>query len=493
LQRATGIKVFLLLFLQKKKTCFLLFGLTGFSSFRVAWAPLPRQTRAHMTDAPITQEGLRAAIGLRSAVMLVVGGVIGVGVFVNPAVVARSLHSPGLALVAWVLGGAVAVLGAFIYAELAARMPSTGGEYVYLRDTYGPLAGFLFGWSTLLVVHAGGMAAVSIIFAENVLRLLPVRAPEGAIVLAVLSVLTVINCLGVRAGNGAQAGLGVLKLICLAALIGAGLLIAPHALPPVAAAPPDTAKSFGAAMIAVVFTYGGWQTANYVAGEMRDPARTLGRALLIGMVLICAVYLLVDLACERALGAAALGGTLTPASDVLQRAIGPAGARLAAGAIALSALGYLGQGMLTGPRVLFAMARDGLFFRSMAQLSETSRVPAGAILVFGAWTAVLALSGSYESILSYDIATNFLFFGLSASCLFVLRRADPRGGGPYRAPLHPWSTGIFVLACAGIVAVSFWNFPLNSVVGYAIMALGIPPYLYWRRRAVRGSGGRQMT
>jgi APA family basic amino acid/polyamine antiporter len=434
-----------------------------------------------MMNIPITQEGLRAAIGLRSAVMLVVGGVVGVGVFVNPAVVARSVHAPGLALAAWVLGGGVAVLGAFIYAELAARMPSTGGEYVYLRDTYGPLAGFLFGWSTLLVVHAGGMAAVAIVFAENVKRLWPVPVPDGAIVLAALAVLTVINCLGVRAGNGAQAALGVLKLVCLAALIGAGLLVAPRVSAPVAVAAPDTAKSFGAAMIAVVFTYGGWQTANYVAGEMRDPARTLGRALLIGMALICAVYVLVDLACVRALGSAALGGTLTPAADVLQRAIGPIGGRLAAGAIALSALGYLGQGMLTGPRVLFAMARDGLFFRGIATLGGTSRVPGGAILVFGCWTTVLALSGSYESILSYDIATNFLFFGLSASCLFVLRRRDPRGGG-MRVPLHPWSTGVFVLACAGIVGVSFWNFPVNSLIGYAIMALGLPLYVYWRRQ-----------
>jgi APA family basic amino acid/polyamine antiporter len=435
-----------------------------------------------MTDVTLTREGLRAAIGLRSAVMLVVGGVIGVGIFVNPAVVARSLHSPALILTAWGLGGAVALLGAFIYAELAARLPSTGGEYVYLRDTFGPLAGFLFGWTTLLVVHAGGMAAVSIVFAENVLRLAPGLIPERLLVLVTLASLVVVNCLGVRTGNGVQAGLGILKLACVAALIAAGLFITPHAAAPAGPAPADSVKSFGAAMIAVVFTYGGWQTANYAAGEISNAARTLGRALLIGMLLVCGLYLLLNLACLRALGPASLAATLTPAADLLGLAIGPSAGSLAAAAIALSALAFLSQGMLTGPRVLFAMARDGLFFRSMAILGETSRVPVAAIVLLGVWTAALALSGSYEQILSYDVATNFLFFGLSASCLFVLRRRDPQGGA-MRAPLHPWSTAVFVLACACIVAVSVWNFPVNSLVGYAIMMLGIPPFLYWRRRA----------
>ena len=439
-----------------------------------------------MPTAPLTQEGLRAAIGLRSAVMLVVGGVIGVGIFVNPAVVARALHSPQLVLAAWALGGVIALTGAFVYAELAARMPQTGGEYVYIRNTYGPLAGFLFGWTTLLVVHAGGMAAVSIVFAENVLRLAPGVLPERVVVLAVLVALTIINCLGVRAGNGVQAAVGVLKLGCVAALIAGGLFIAPHAAPVAGPATPDTVKSFGAAMIPVVFSYGGWQTANYVAGEMKDPARTLARALLIGMMLVCGLYLLLNFACLRALGPRDLAASLTPAADLLQRATGPAGASLAAAAIALSALGYLSQSMLTGPRVLFAMARDGLFFRSMANLDENSRVPVAAIVLLGAWTAALALSGSFEQLLSYDVATNFLFFGISASCLFVLRRAGPDAGG-YRTPFHPWSTGAFVLACAGIVGVSVWNFPVDSLVGYAIMLLGIPPFLYWRAHTRSGS------
>jgi APA family basic amino acid/polyamine antiporter len=239
----------------------------------------------------------------------------------------------------------------------------------------------------------------------------------------------------------------------------------------------------------VVFSYGGWQTANYVAGEMKDSHRNLARALLAGVIAVIALYLLVNFACLRALGLQGLGATLTPVSDVLQRTVGAVGAKLAAGAIALSALAFLSQGMLTGPRVTYAMARDGLFFKSMARLGETTRAPALAVILQAAWTGVLALSGTYEQILSYVIAMNFLFFGLSASCLFVLRARDEAGGGQpgYRAPMHPWTTGLFVLACAGVVACSFWAYPVDSLIGYGLMALGVPPYLLWRRQSVSKS------
>ncbi len=444
-----------------------------------------------MTDEALSKEGLRVAIGLPSAVILVVGGVVGVGIFVNPAVVARSLRSPELALAAWVLGGLIAMLGALVYAELAARLPGTGGEYVYLRETYGPLAGFLFGWTTLLVVHAGGLAAVAIVFARNLDVLAGGVLPERAVVVAVLGALAAINCLGVKAGNGAQGILGALKVVAIAALIVAGLALTPHpgwlnAPAEATGAPPNVLKAFGAAMIPVVFSYGGWQTANYVAGEMKDARRNLGRALVLGVTAVIVLYLLVNIACVRVLGIAALGRTLTPASDVLEVAWGPLGAKLAAGAIALSALAFLSQGMLTGPRVTFAMARDGLFFRQVGAVAEGNRAPVVAIVLLAAWTGVLALSGSYEQILSYVTSMNFLFFGLSASCLFVLRAKEKHDvsfvAPGFRTPLHPWTTGLFVLACVLVVAVSLWTFPINSLVGYGILLLGVPPYLYWRSR-----------
>ena len=444
-----------------------------------------------MSDTHLSTEGLRIAIGLPSAVILVVGGVVGVGIFVNPAVVARSLHSPELALAAWVLGGVIAMLGALVYAELAARLPGTGGEYVYLRDTYGPLAGFLFGWTTLLVVHAGGLAAVAIVFARNLDVLAGGVLPERVVVVAVLGALAAINCLGVKAGNETQGILGALKVVAIAALIVAGLTLAPHprwldASTEVKGTSPGIVRAFGAAMIPVVFSYGGWQTANYVAGEMKDARRNLGRALVFGVIAVITLYLMVNIACVRVLGIDALGKTLTPASDVLRVALGPLGAKLAAGAIALSALAFLSQGMLTGPRVTFAMARDGLFFRRVGAVAEGNRAPVIAILLLASWTSVLALSGSYEQILSYVTSMNFLFFGLSASCLFALRSRERHGAtvsdSGFRTPLHPWTTGLFVLACVMVVGVSLWTFPINSLIGYGILLLGVPPYLYWRGR-----------
>jgi APA family basic amino acid/polyamine antiporter len=444
-----------------------------------------------MSENTVNREGLRVAIGFPSAVLLVMGGIVGSGIFANPAVVAQSLHTPALALSAWVAGGVIALLGAFVYAELAARMPATGGEYVYLRETYGPLVGFLFGWTTLLVVQAGGMAAVTIIFARNLAVLTGLQLPNWAVVTATLAILAAINCLGVKSGDRTQAALGVLKFAAIAALIVAGLFMTSKAPPPShAVGQASPLKAFGEALIPVVFAYGGWQTANYVAGEMKDAGRNLSRALLLGVVGVIVLYLLVNIACLRVLGVEALGKTKTPTSDVLQIVAGPIGGKLAAGAVALSAIGYLSQSMLTGPRVYFAMARDGLFFRQAAAVAEGSRAPVVAIVLQAIWTGVLALTGSYDQILSYVIATNFLFFGVSASCIFVLRRRERAAGitpEHFCAPWHPFTTSGFILASAVVVIASLWTYPVNSLIGYGIMAAGVLPYLYWRRTARTGT------
>jgi APA family basic amino acid/polyamine antiporter len=448
-----------------------------------------------MTDGQITREGLRVAIGFPSQIMLVMGGMVGVGVFVNPAVVARSLHSPQLALAAWALGGVVAILGALVYGELAARLPATGGEYVYLRETYGPLAGFLFGWTLLLVVQTGGMAAVAIVFAKNLNVIAGGALPEPIVVVAVLAILAAVNCLGVKAGNGAQGWLGLLKFGGIAALVVAGLFFAPHALPRAAVAQgpsswPDALKAFGAGMIPVVFSYGGWQTTNYVAGEMMNPGRNLARALVAGVLGVMALYLLVNIACIRALGIGGLAATLTPTSDVLRLVAGPLGAELTAGAIALSAVAFLSQSTLTGPRVYFAMARDGLFFRQVGAIADASHVPVIAIVLQAAWAILLALSGSYEQILSYVTGMNFLFFGLASSALFVLRRRERLTGvvhTGYRTPGHPWTTLAFILASILVVLSALWAFPINSLIGYGLLLLGVPPYLLWRRQKLRES------
>jgi APA family basic amino acid/polyamine antiporter len=442
-----------------------------------------------MAEEQIGAEGLRVAIGLPSAVLLVMGGIIGVGIFANPSIVAHAVHSSSLVLIAWSLGGAVALLGAFVYAELAARFPTTGGEYVYLRDTYGPLAGFLYAWTLLLVVQAGGMAAVSIVFAKNLNVLFNGSLSEPMLAVGVMAILAVVNSIGAGYGNGAQTLLGALKIAAIAALIGAGLFLAPHARPAAVAAHATSTswKDFGAAMIPVVFSYGGWQTAGFVAGEIRDPARNLVRALIIGVAGVIGLYLLINIACLQALGVDALGRTLTPTSDVLALTVGPASAKLAAAAIALSALAFLSQSMLTAPRVCFALARDGLFFRWAARVTEKGRAPMIAILLQAAWTVILALSGRYDQILSYVVSMNFLFFAACASCLFTLRWRERRGearsaDSGFRTPWYPLTTGLFIAACLTMVACSFWAYPVNSLIGYAIMLIGLPLYFYWRRQ-----------
>jgi APA family basic amino acid/polyamine antiporter len=429
---------------------------------------------------------LNVAIGLPSAVILVMGGVIGVGIFVNPAIVERLTRSPAVGLAAWFAGGLISLLGACVYAELAARVPATGGEYQYLRAAYGSLPAFLFGWTTLLVVHTGGSAAVAIVLARNV-RLLT-GIPEPWTVIATLAGLAGVNCAGVKSGNHTQALLGVLKVGLILAVIAAGFSLAPPPLMGPAPAASGPIAGFGAALIPVMFTYGGWQTANFVAGEVKNPRRNLAIALVAGVLAVTLVYLLIDIACLRALGPNALGATLTPAADVVGRLSGPLGAKLTAAAVAISALAFLSQGILTGPRVIYAMAKDGYFFRIVGTVSEGRRAPAAAIVMMAAWTGALALTGAYERILSYVVSMNFLFFGVSASTLFLLR-ARGLGEGGFRAPLHPWSTGAFILACAAIVASAFWSFPLDSLIGYAIMAAGLPAYFWWRRRH-EGPGGK---
>jgi basic amino acid/polyamine antiporter, APA family len=439
-------------------------------------------------------EGLAKAIGLPSAVMLVVGGIVGVGVFVNPAIVARSAHSPAELLGAWGAGGVIALLGAFVYAELAARIPHTGGDYAYLREAYGPLPAFLNGWTLLLVVQTGGMAAVTIAFAKYLDVLLGGGVSQSLIVVLCLAGLAGVNVLGVGIGNGVQGVLGAIKIAMIVALVLAGvLLVAPARQSPTSVAHGGTTadlKAFGAAMIPVLFSYGGWQTANFVAGEMKDPRRDLSRALVMGVLIVIACYLAVSWACFRALGLTGLARTLTPTADVLGLAIGPAGAKVAAALVALSALGYLSQSMLTAPRVYFAMARDGLFLRRVGQVSEQTRAPALAILLQAIWAGVLALSGEYDRILGYTVSMNFLFFGLSGSALFVLRARERRPGAAptpagFRAPGHPWTTGAFVLACALVVGSTFWSYWRESLIGYGLLLLGLPPYFYWRRMTRR--------
>ncbi len=435
--------------------------------------------------------GLVRRLGLFDATMLVMGGIIGAGIFVNPAEVARYVHSPFLIVGVWVLGGAIALAGALVYAELAARRPEVGGQYAYLRDAYTPTVAFLYGWSLLLVIQSGGMAAVAITFARYFLDLTALAVPEGAVAAAALALLTAINCLGVRSGSNVQSGLMILKIAAIAGLVLCGWWFAaahPDFLSPRAAADPvplGTLAAIGAAMTPVMFAYGGWQTSSFIAGEMRDPRRDLARGLLLGVAGVVLLYAAVAFVCVYALGPQGLAGTRTPATDVMRLALGERGATLIALGIAISALGFLSQGMLTTPRVYFAMAEDRLFFRRIAEVSARTRVPVFAIVLQGVAATVIALSGSYGQILNYVVSVDFIWFGLAGAALFVFRRREPGRDGGFRVPGHPFTTGIFVAACWLVVAATVYTHPANSLVGFAIVLAGVPACHYWLRKRAR--------
>jgi basic amino acid/polyamine antiporter, APA family len=422
---------------------------------------------------------LARRLGLFDATMLVMGGIVGSGIFINPYVVATQVRAPALILGAWALGGAVALLGAFVYAELAARRPEAGGQYAYLRDAYHPAVAFVYGWALLLVTQSGGMAAVAVTFARYFLDMTHAPVSDAFIAALALGSLTVVNCLGVRAGSNVQSALMVLKIAAIAAMVVAGVAIARPAAA-VASGAHDSVTSFGAAMTPVLFAYGGWQTTTFASAEMKNSRRDLPRAMLIGVMGVVALYVSVAWVCLRVLGPQGLAVTHTPASAVMRAAMGEAGARFIAIGITISTLGFLSQGMLTTPRAYFAMAKDGVFFKSVAWVHPRTAAPVTAIALQGAAAAIIALSGRYEQILNYVTAVDFVLFGLTGISLIIFRARKPESEG-FRTPGHPFTTIAFVAACFLVVASTIYKYPGNSAAGWAILATGVPVYFLWRK------------
>ena len=434
---------------------------------------------------------LARRLGSFDATMIVMGGIIGAGIFVNPSVVARQVHTPLLILGAWVVGGAIALIGAFVYAELAVLRPRVGGQYAYLRDAYHPIVAFLYGWTLLLVIQTGGMAGAAIIFGRYFRELTGLGVSEQVVAAATLGILTLVNCFGVRTGSNVQTALMITKIAAIALLIGVGIALTP-ATPAAAvtASANSSASSGGAiglatAMVPVLFAYGGWQTASFLSGEMRDPERDLPRGLLIGVSGVIVLYLAVTFVCLRALRVDGLAATATPASEVMKRFWGAAGGRVIALGIAVSTVGFLSQSILTAPRVYYAMARDGVFFRVVGTLNRRSRVPVVAIVLQGVFAAIIALTGKYDQILNYVVAIDVLFFGLTGAALIIFRRREARTGevaSSFRVPGHPVTTGLFVLACWAICVTTIVRYPANAGAGVLILLIGAVVYQYWSRR-----------
>lgn len=432
-------------------------------------------------------------LGVFDAAMVTVGGIIGAGIFLSPAIVAQRVHTAALVLTVWVLGGIIAVAGALTFAELGGRRPQAGGGYVYLREAFGPLPAFLYGWTFLVIINTGGMAAVAVTFAQYTVALTG-ATPAAARPIAVASILclTVVNCFGIRAGATTQNVFTLLKLAALAAVVAAGVDIAvTHGLTgfaapsaSTAAMPPangDLLRVVGVALIPVLFTYGGWAHANNVAGEMKDPVRTLPRAMGLGIAIVVVVYVAANVAYVAALGPAGLAVSTAPASDTMRRAIGPIGGTIIGLGIAASSFGFVNLTILSAPRILQTMAVDGLFFARAAKLHPRYRTPIVALLAQAVWAVALTWSGTYSELLDYTVFGDWIFFGLIAATIFHYRKRDTPDTVPYfRAPGYPIVPAAFILTAAYVVASSVRSTPRNAVLGFCLIALGVPVYGFWR-------------
>ena len=421
---------------------------------------------------------------------MVVGGIIGSGIFLNPSIVAQRVGTGPLTMLVWGIGAVVAILGAFIFAELGALRPSAGGGYAYLRDAFGPLPAFLYGWALLVAIASGATAAVAVTFASYAVPLLGLGAAARVPLAAgVIVVLALVNIVGVRPGAWTQNVFTLLKLAAIAALVVGGLAFSgSHALAaPVATqahpAPATLAIALGTALVPVLFAYGGWQQTNYVAEEIVDVERNLPRALVWGVLIVAVVYLAANLTYLRALGVDGLANSSAPAADAMELRFGSIGRTLIATGIAVSTFGFLNLVILVTPRVYQAMARDGLFFRRLAVLHPRFRTPVAAIALQAVWAIALVVSGTYGELLDYVTFADWIFFAATAATLVAYRRRGVGAGARrFRAPFYPWSVALFVLAAAYVIAGSIVSSPRNAVRGTVLLALGVPLYAYWRKR-----------
>lgn len=438
---------------------------------------------------------LRRELGVFSAALLVVGGIIGSGIFFTPAEVARALPNGAMIFAVWALGGFLALAGALTYAELGAMLPDAGGPYVYIRRAFGPLPAFLYGWMVLLSIASGAIAAVAMGFAGYLGRFIDLAPVGGAlgVAAATIIVLTITNVLGIRPGVALQNVLTGAKILALTALIVAGFVAwnAMGLAPLVADAPPpraSLASGFAAAFVAVLFTIGGWQQMSMVAGEIRDPERTIPRALLTGILIVIAIYLGANAVYLRALGRDGLAASPAVAADAASRMVGPLGATFITVAAMISILGFVNVAILTNSRLPFALARDGVFFRTVGRIHPRFGTPHVAILLCGAWSLVLLLAsrGEIGALLSGVVFADWIFFGLGAAAVFALRRSMPHATRPYRVWGYPMVPAFFVVAAAFGVVSAYVAAPTTSVMGTVVLGVGIVAY-YWFERARQGS------
>ena len=430
---------------------------------------------------------LRRSLGFTDLMLITIGTVIGSGIYLVPSLVMRQTGGhTGLAFTVWAVAGFLSLLGALTYAELGAMKPEAGGLYAYLRDAFGPLPAFLYGWASFLVIASGSIAALAVAFANYLSPLLPFHVPGPMISLAVILVVALINIRGTRGSSTVQnwttgAKFGVLFLLSLVLTLrgtgGAGLPAAPIDVPN-----GSLAAGFGAAMIGVLWAYEGWQYVTFSAGEAKDPQTTFPRAISIATFLLIVLYLMANLGYVRALGPAGVANSQRVAADAIGTILGPVAGAVVTALILVSIFSALNGLILTTPRMYYAMARDGLFFQKLTAVHPRFGTPAIAIGTLTAWGALLAASGTFSQLLTYAVFTGWIFYALGAVAVMMLRRSEPNVARPFRVPGYPITPILFVVAAVALVLNTIITQPGISSIGLGFVALGAPVFYIWRPR-----------
>jgi APA family basic amino acid/polyamine antiporter len=420
----------------------------------------------------------------------VIGTVIGSGIFLVPGGVLRQAGGQaGPALVVWVVGGALSLLGALAYGELGAMNPAAGGLYVYLRDAFGPLTAFLYGWTFFLVIATGSAATLAVAstsYLQQFISLGPVGQKLTAV--ALLALVAAINVGSTRRSADVQNWSTAIKvgalLIMSVVLVVSPRVAAPDSLPLWPASfTPSLLSGMGLGMIGVLWAYEGWQYVTFSAGEAMNPQRTFPRAIVIGTASLIGIYLFANVGYLAALGTAGVATSDRVAAEAVGAIVGPSAAKLIAAVILVSIFSATNGLTISAPRVYYAMAKDGLFFSKLAEVHPRFGTPAVSIIAGTAWAMVLAASGTFEQLLTYVVFVGWIFYALGAACVFVLRRTRPDAERPFRVPGYPWTPLLFIVAAAALVANTIATQPGRAAVGIAVVLLGLPVYFIWRRAA----------
>jgi APA family basic amino acid/polyamine antiporter len=442
---------------------------------------------------------LARVLGLRDLTLLTIGSVIGSGIFLVPGEVLRQAGGQvGPAMLVWLVGGVLSLLGALTYGELSAVNPKAGGLYVHLRDCFGPLPAFLFGWTLFLAMNGGTVATLAVAFSTTLSQIIPLSPTMIKVVsIAMIAVLTIVNIRGTRTSadlqnwtTGIKVGAILLMAVALLAF-GHGFTNSSAAIWP-SAFSGSLASGFGLAMIGVLWAYEGWQYVTFSAGEVINPQRNYPRALFVGTAVLIFIYLIANVAYVAALGSAGVASSTSVAAESLTAVVNPTAAKLIALTILVSVFSAANSNVLTCPRVYYAMANDGLFFRKLAEVHPRFGTPAFAIMAGSLWAAMLALAGTFTELLTYVIFCGWIFYGLSAATIFVYRKRIPDAERPYKVPGYPWTPLLFILAALVLVANTLFNNlrdqPRKTALALGSILLGIPAYLIWRSR-LRSEGG----